>query len=72
MPVFIGEWGQSPNDAVTQEVVNNYLRAFKSNNVGWAYWSWDPIFTFAIKDQLYQDTIYKAYLQSGINSVYGS
>ncbi len=73
MPVFIGEWGQSPpKDVVTQDVVNNYLQAFKSDNVGWAYWSWDPIFTFAIKDQSYQDTIYKAYLQNGINSVYGS
>jgi hypothetical protein len=55
---------------VTQDVVNTYLQAFKSNNVGWAYWSWDPIFTFAIKDQSYQDTIYKAYLQNGINSFY--
>jgi Cellulase (glycosyl hydrolase family 5) len=73
MPVFIGEWGQQPpNDVVTQDVVNAYLQAFKSNNVGWAYWSWDPIFTFAIKDQSYQDTIYKAYLQNGINSFYGN
>lgn len=73
MPVFIAEWGQlPPNDLVTQDVVNNYLQAFKSNNVGWAYWSWDPVFDFAIKDQSYQDTIYKAYLQNGINSFYGN
>ncbi|MDQ3903361.1 MAG: glycoside hydrolase family 5 protein [Thermoproteota archaeon] len=73
MPIFIGEWGQSPpNDEVSQNVVNNYLQAFKSNNVGWAYWSWDPVFPFAVKDQSYQDTIYKAYLQSGIKSSYGS
>jgi hypothetical protein len=55
---------------VTQDMVKNYLQAFKSNNVGWAYWSWDPVYTFAIKDQSYQDTIYKAYLQNGINSIY--
>jgi hypothetical protein len=73
IPVFIGEWGQHPpNDVVTQDVVNNYLRAFKSTNVGWAYYSWDPVFTFAIKDQSYQDTIYKAYLQNGISSFYGN
>ena len=71
MPIFIGEWGQlPPDDKVTQRVVNNYLQAFESNNVGWAYWSWDPVFTFAIKDQSYQDTIYKEYLQGGINSFY--
>jgi Cellulase (glycosyl hydrolase family 5) len=73
MPVFVGEWGQlPPNDVVTQDTVNNYLQAFKSNNVGWAYFSWDPVFTFAIKDKSYQDTIYKAYLQNGIDSFYGN
>ena len=73
IPIFIGEWGQHPpNDVVTQDVVNNYLRAFRSTNVGWAYYSWDPIFSFAIKDQSYQDTIYKAYLQNGIKSFYGN
>ena len=73
MPVFIGEWGQlPPNDIVTQDVINNYLQAFKSENVGWAYWSWDPIFTFAIKDQSYQDTVYKEYLENGIKSIYGN
>ena len=71
MPVFIGEWGQlPPDDEVTQHVVNYYLRAFESNNVGWAYWSWDPVFTFSIKDQSYQDTIYKTFLQRGIDSFY--
>ncbi len=59
------------NDVVTQDMVNNYLQAFKSNNVGWAYYSWDPVYDFAIKDQSYQDTIYKSYLQNGINSIYG-
>ena len=73
MPVFIGEWGQLPPDnVVTQDVVDNYLQGFKHNNVGWAYWSWDPVFNFAIKDQSYKDTIYKAYLQNGINSTYGN
>jgi hypothetical protein len=72
-PLFIGEWGQLPqHSVVTQDMVNNYLQGFKRNNVGWAYWSWDPVFTFAIKDQSYQDLIYKTYLQNGINSIYGN
>ena len=57
---------------VTQDVVDNYLQAFKNNNVGWAYYSWDPVYTYAIKDQSYKNTIYKAYLQNGISRIYGN
>lgn len=73
VPPFIGEWGQLPqNSVVTQDMVNNYLQRFKRNNVGWAYWSWDPVFAFSIKDQSYDNSVYKAYLQNGINSIYGN
>jgi hypothetical protein len=87
IPVFVGEWGQLPpsNDSsdrvlypgenfgnVTQDVVDNYLQSFRDNNVGWAYYAWDPIFTYAAKDQSYQNTIYKAYLQNGIITYYGN
>ena len=70
MPMFIGEWGQHSGDGINQDIMKTYLKAFKENNVGWAYWVWDPLYDYACKTQSYTNTQYAGYLDNAMAAVY--
>jgi hypothetical protein len=70
MPMYIGEWGQHTGDGINQDIMKTYLKAFKDNNVGWAYWVWDPLWPYACKNASYGNTQYLGYLDNAMAAIY--
>ena len=64
--MFIGEWGQHSGDGINQDIMKTYLKAFKENNVGWAYWAWDPVYDYSLKNPAHENTKYMGYLIEAI------
>jgi hypothetical protein len=66
MPIYIGEWGQLAGQGINQDIMKTYLKAFKENNVGWAYWVWDPVYDYSLKNPAHENTKYMGYLIEAI------
>lgn len=62
MPIYIGEWGQLSGQEINQDIIKTYVKEFNDNNVGWAYWVWDPLYDYSLKNNVYESTKYMGYL----------
>ena len=61
MPIYVGEWGWLSGQ-INQDIVQTYVKEFKDNNIGWAYWVWDPLYDYSLKNNVYESTKYMGYL----------
>lgn len=70
-PVFVGEWGQLEGGQ-SQSLTDTYVAEMKKAGVGWAYWSWDPVWQYAMKDLSYQNTENYTYVVTSLATMDGT